>query len=636
MDATTQTDAHSSQPDSDFESGILIYASHANLPKKMTPKEKQHIVNSLPHNMQNEIDHKLAHVGPISAIYLDSDTDQLSTITLKGMQHLQTKLYHSHMQRQIKLYPSLGYTLVPASDVQPYLSPLMKPCNSEHLITSLKSEFLTKQQYQCLKCNHSYSSLSAVARHTKGKHLSQYKHKQSPKLNHTATGSDSYKEEFRPPILDEVSCPANYHTFWKLKAKTRRLPPSNKRELRFVAPRFPITMLQWAEQINIPDLLSQEFTQFAQAYDKIVQQRNAISLDNIFLYTIGVTNSHSVLAQTGQTRVLNNLKRKAPQLPTKSLKKLTEDNVTQFFALARTYMLTSSIPCDSFAAFFLTQAVLGPAIHAKVTNTLSGYSPIDRKILENFTCFIERTILRLLPTQEFYYDAELRILKKHKQQLTGPNPSIDYIKTHIHSDAQDLTTKSPFYKQVHTNITDEQHRTMVENEKTNLLHKILANTTYDAEIHKLLIGSDRYKDITEIPNNELLDTLQSLIVAEEKSALALLNAVQPPILSSSTNTRTSKTQSSDRSRSLSASCNSRSGAQTTLSHSKSCTPSTEQLQNTPSYSPQLLIPPEYFSRPPQNYLNRPNPVYFIRPPPNLTVRPPPNYGQYGQLNLSYN
>ena len=53
-----------------------------------------------------------------------------------------------------------------------------------------------------------------------------------------------------------------------------------------------------------------------------------------------------------------------------------------------------------------------------------------------------------------------------------------------------------------------------------------------------------------MPNNELLDTLQSLIVAEEKSALALLNAVRPPILSSSTNTRTSKTQSSDRSRSL--------------------------------------------------------------------------------------
>ena len=65
---------------------------------------------------------------------------------------------------------------------------------------------------------------------------------------------------------------------------------------------------------------------------------------------------------------------------------------------------------------------------------------------------------------------------------------------------------------------------MVENEKTNLLHKILANTTYEAEIHKLLIGSDRYKDVTEIPNNELLDNLQSLMVAEEKAAKALVNA----------------------------------------------------------------------------------------------------------------
>ena len=64
----------------------------------------------------------------------------------------------------------------------------------------------------------------------------------------------------------------------------------------------------------------------------------------------------------------------------------------------------------------------------------------------------------------------------------------------------------------------------VENEKTNLLHKIITHTTYDAEIHKLLIGSDRYKDITEIPNNELLDNLQSLMVAEEKAAKALENA----------------------------------------------------------------------------------------------------------------
>ena len=117
-----------------------------------------------------------------------------------------------------------------------------------------------------------------------------------------------------------------------------------------------------------------------------------------------------------------------------------------------------------------------------------------------------------------------RLGKKHKQYLSGPNLCIDYTRTYVQSDAQDLTTKSPYYKQVHKDITDEQHRIMVENEKTNLLHKILAHTRYDAEIHKLLIGSDKYQKITDIPNNELLDNLQSLMVADRKAAQALVNA----------------------------------------------------------------------------------------------------------------
>ena len=104
----------------------------------------------------------------------------------------------------------------------------------------------------------------------------------------------------------------------------------------------------------------------------------------------------------------------------------------------------------------LRKAVLGHAIYSKVLNALSGY-PTYKQLLKNFTCLIERIILRLLPVQESYYDAEVRILKKHKQYLTGLNPCIDYTRTYVHSDAQDLTTKSPYYKQVHKDITDE-HR----------------------------------------------------------------------------------------------------------------------------------------------------------------------------------
>ena len=398
-----------------------------------------------------------------------------------------------------------------------------------------------------------------------------------------------HKQTYFPPILDDSSCPATYHTFWKLEAKTRRLPPKNEKTTKFVAPRFPLTMLQLAEQCNFPDLLAKEFTVYAQAYDGIVKQKNYSQITTTTEYTVGITNSEQDLSLTGNTRILDNLKKNAPQLEPKSLSKLTEAKLTQFFFLARTYMLQSSIPWDSFSDYFLSPAILGPEIHAKVTNALIGY-PTHKQLLKNFSSFIERIISKLLPVQESYYDAEVRILDQHRQHLTGPNPSIDYTKTYIHSDAQDLTTKSPYFKQVQNDITDEEHRRMVENEKTNLLHKIISHTVYDAKIHKLLIGSAKYKEITDVPNNELLDNLQSLIVAEEKSAIALVNATRLPIsLSQKTSHNTSQTSTSPkyrRRRSQSRESIRRGRKQTPSNRSNSRSP---QNRNRPSrrssYSP---------------------------------------------------
>ena len=118
MDATTQTGDHSS----DSETGILIYSSHANLPKKMTCKERKQVVKKLPNCVQEEIEDKLANLGrPIAAIFIDYR--QVSTITLQGMQNLQSKLYPLQSQTNI------GYALAAASEVQPYALPLTKIYN---------------------------------------------------------------------------------------------------------------------------------------------------------------------------------------------------------------------------------------------------------------------------------------------------------------------------------------------------------------------------------------------------------------------------------------------------------------------------------------------------------------------------
>ena len=278
-------------------------------------------------------------------------------------------------------------------------------------------------------------------------------------------------------------------------------------------------------------------------------------------------------------------------------------------------MLRYSIPWDDFPAWVCTASVLGAEISCKVTNVLHGYPAEDRYLVRSFSCFIERIILGLLPLQECYYDAELRILKKHKQHLTGLNPSIEYTKTHIHSDAQELTTKSPYFKQVHNDITDDQHRVIVENQKTNLLNKILSHTPYDAKIHELLIASAKYKDITDVLSQILLDTLGYLMVAEKKSSIALLNAAKLPRSSSPQNSRGIRTQSSE-----STEC--RTSPLNRQQHSSQQPYSPRLLGNTSSL---MLLPPTFFNRPPPTYLNIPPPNYFGAPPPNLMSRPPPNY-----------
>ena len=506
------------------KTGILIYSQHKHI-KRITTAEQQQALKALPHHIQLEIKDNLDKLdklaGPIAAIFFDNnsdpDTTELFVITLNSMLDLQLQqklIYRESIQRQ------LHFTLALTKDVQPYAVPLTHIYNSKHIIDAYKASIFQSlnPKYQCSECHHSYHKRSALTRHTKKWHPDKIKH------SHLAPGtlsshSSLQKETFQPPILKEASCPSTYHIFWNLKAKTRQLPPDNKKVVKFVAPRFPLETLQLAEQVNFPELLSKEFVAYAHAYDSIVKQKNFASIVTVPIHSVGVQNSEHDLSLTGQTRILDSLKKKAPALQTKTLNKLTESALTQFFFIARTYMLTSSIPWNSFSDYFLTKAALGPEIHAKVKNALIGY-PTHKEFLKNLSCFLERIIFRLLSAEESYYNAEIRILEKHKKYLTGPNPSIDFTKTYIHSDAQELTTKSPYYKQVHKDITDEQHRTMIENEKTNLLHKIITHTTYDAEIHKLLIASSKYKEITDVPNNELLDNVQSLMVAKEKSAVA--------------------------------------------------------------------------------------------------------------------
>ena len=353
---------------------VLIYAQHYQTLKTFTPAEQQEVLNTMPYGIQDEIKCKLDLVGPIAAIYLDnsttSETTIVYTITLNGMQHLYRKLTYVHKSKR-----TLKYTLALIKDVQPYASLLTQIYNSNHLIDTYKASIMSESNpnHQCSKCDHSYRKRSALARHTKTRHPIKNKNL------HVTLSSDSnlQKEIFKPPILEEASCPSTYKIYWNLKAKTRRLPPDNKKILKYVAPRFPLTMLQLAEEINFPgNLLAREFVAYAEAYDNIIKQYNYSSEVTISQYKVGVTNSVQDLSLTGQTRILDSLKKKAPKINKKTLNKVSEAELTNFFFQARTYMLTNSIPWDSFSDYFITPTILGKEIYGKLLNTIKSQTKI--------------------------------------------------------------------------------------------------------------------------------------------------------------------------------------------------------------------------------------------------------------------
>ena len=330
---------------------------------------------------------------------------------------------------------------------------------------------------------------------------------------------------YTPKILEEVDCPQSYIRFWRMRAVERRPTNDGKHQSRWVAPHYPLTLLSMETHVNFPGLLETEFVNYAKAYQSYLTQVNWASVEGNSFASLEVFNDAAQLTILGKGRILDDLKKQAPSLENKSLTSLTEATVNSFFSQSRFYALSSSIPHDSWSDFFLTNAALGPEILSRVRETLAGF-PTYKAILKNFSSFIERILITLLPVQESYADTESRMLEAHRSQLLGPNANIDYTRTKLMADSRELVSKSPYFKQVQTTISDQEKRFLIEGCKTNLLFKVISNTVFEAKLHKLLIASDKFSQLDEIPYNVLLDHIQSLITADKKSEVAYVNATK--------------------------------------------------------------------------------------------------------------
>ena len=327
---------------------------------------------------------------------------------------------------------------------------------------------------------------------------------------------------YQPPILGQDKCPEAYTQFWKLQALPRASQGSSKRvSPRFVAPRYPRKMLEVAAHVNLPDLLSDEFLAYAKCYQAIVNERNYVAVQKEEIH-IGILMDAAILASLGKGKILEDLKKSAPVLRDQKLSELTEASLQSFFFQARLYCLNSSIPYWSFPDFFLNPKTFGTDIYNKLTEILLGY-PSFKSTLRQFSCFLESCIKQILPIQESYTNSEQRIIEEHRSFLLSDNPSADYTKISLQSDAQDLVIKSPYFKQNSTLINEESKRTMIEMEKSNLLFKIVSNTHYETELIQLLIANDKYPSLDQVPYSVLISNLENLILVGQKAEMIEVN-----------------------------------------------------------------------------------------------------------------
>ena len=338
-------------------------------------------------------------------------------------------------------------------------------------------------------------------------------------------------EVFTPPILEKPDCPELFKVFFSLKALPQPSTSQNgkaiQEPMRSVAPKFPKRMLQLVKEVNMPNLLSDEFIAYAKAYQSIVTERRfcLLEVSKTSDIHISIQNDASVLYRTGKGKVLDDLKKNAPSLRDHRLDHLNASELESFFFQARTFLLNNSIPFWSFGDIFLNSKTFGGDIYNKISEVLYGF-PSFKTTLRQFSCFFEASIRSMLPAQESFPSSESRILAAHKSVLLGPVPSADYTKISLQADAKELLMKSPFYKQNQSTFSEELKRTFIESYKTNLLVKIISETHYEKNLIQLLIASDKYRALDLVPSHVLIQNLENLILVEQKSNLYEVSSIR--------------------------------------------------------------------------------------------------------------
>lgn len=369
----------------------------------------------------------------------------------------------------------------------------------------------------CPHCKAIFANATAALKHVQDQHQHQTSSGEQnnpnpvdkdkpgkPKILKASQYQDSYIQISLPN--DEAA------QFFTATAQTMKDPRTNTIETRFIAPRFPESILAIEDMVAFKNVATKEFQKWLKAYQQITASKKLGSYRTYQAHNIGLENSYNALMIAGQKDKIITLKANAPTLYPMRISELNEHLVTSFFHNQRIYCLESRIEWSSWYDLCFSEKTIGREIYDRVHSRLTSY-PTAYETLKTISSFIEHIVTSLLPIQVPYSQRRVEIINMHTSQLNSAIPTVDFTRQHLDSHAMELRFLHPAANST-VPLSAEEEARLQNNILEELLHEILAGTPFFGRLNQLYLPNPQYQDIRRVPKAKILEDLARIIATD--------------------------------------------------------------------------------------------------------------------------
>ena len=367
----------------------------------------------------------------------------------------------------------------------------------------------------CPHCKAMFANATAALQHVQNQHQNQPSNQEDsnqPEKNKPGKAKILKASQYQDSYI-HISLPDDEAAhFFTATAQTAKDPRTNTIESRYIAPRFPETILAIEDLVAFKNIATKEFQCWFKAYQQITRSKQLGSYRTYAAHNIGLENAYISLMILGQKDKIITLKANAPVLNTTKISELNEHLVASWFHNQRVYCLESRVEWSSWFDFCFSERTAGREIYERVHARLTSY-PTAMETLKTASSFIEHIVTSLLPVQVPYSQRRMEIIAMHVSQLNSIVPTVDFTRQHIDSHAMELKFLHPATNSA-TPLSSQEESRLQANIVDEMLHEILAGTPFFSRLHQLYLPNPQYQDIRRVPKAKILEDLARIIATD--------------------------------------------------------------------------------------------------------------------------